>query len=197
MLLNAEEQKSFFLFVSTDFVFDGETGTYTEADIPNPVNFYGKTKAEAEDAVKEYDYEWAIVRTSLVYGQPIGGRSNLLTVVQQKLNNGEKYKVVNDQVRTPTYVEDLAAGIVSIIEKKATGIYHLSGMDILTPYEVACKTADYLGLDKSLLQKVTAENFSQPARRPLKTNLIIEKARKELGFNPLSFETGLKSTFFS
>ena len=73
MLLNAEEQKSFFLFVSTDFVFDGETGTYTEADIPNPVNFYGKTKAEAEDAVKEYDYEWAIVRTSLVYGQPIGG----------------------------------------------------------------------------------------------------------------------------
>ncbi|MBK7679771.1 MAG: SDR family oxidoreductase [Chitinophagaceae bacterium] len=195
MLLNAEEQKSFFLFVSTDFVFDGETGTYTEADIPNPVNFYGKTKAEAEDAVKEYDYEWAIVRTSLVYGQPIGGRSNLLTVVQQKLNNGEKYKVVNDLVRTPTYVEDLAAGIVSIIEKKATGIYHLSGMDILTPYEVACKTADYLGLDKSLLQKVTAENFSQPARRPLKTNLIIEKARKELGFNPLSFEDGLKSTF--
>ena len=195
MLLNAEEQKSFFLFVSTDFVFDGETGTYTEADIPNPVNFYGKTKAEAEDAVKEYDYEWAIVRTSLVYGQPIGGRSNLLTVVQQKLNNGEKYKVVNDLVRTPTYVEDLAAGIVSIIEKKATGIYHLSGMDILTPYEVACKTADYLGLDKSLLQKVTAENFSQPAPRPLKTNLIIEKARKELGFNPLSFEDGLKSTF--
>lgn len=110
--------KSFFLFVSTDFVFDGETGTYTEADIPNPVNFYGKTKAEAEDAVKEYDYEWAIVRTSLVYGQPIGGRSNLLTVVQQKLNNGEKYKVVNDLVRTPTYVEDLAAGIVSIIEKR-------------------------------------------------------------------------------
>ena len=105
------------------------------------------------------------------------------------------HKVVNDLVRTPTYVEDLAAGIVSIIEKKATGIYHLSGMDILTPYEVACKTADYLGLDKSLLQKVTAENFSQPARRPLKTNLIIEKARKELGFNPLSFEDGLKSTF--
>lgn len=197
MLLNAEERKIFFLLVSTDFVFDGEKGSYSEEDITNPVNFYGKTKVEAEDAVKEYDYDWAIVRTSLVYGQPIAGRSNILTVVQEKLTRGEKYNVVNDQVRTPTYVEDLAAGIVLIIENRATGIYHLSGMDVLTPYEVACKTADYLQLDKSLLQKVTEADFSQPAKRPLQTNLIIDKAKNELGFNPVSFEEGLKSTFSS
>ena len=197
MLLNAEEQKNFFIFVSTDFVFDGAGGAYKEDDIANAVNFYGKTKAEAEDAVKEYEFDWAIVRTSLVYGKPLAGRRNILTVVKEKLEKGEEYSVVNDQVRTPTYVEDLAAGIVSIVEKRATGIYHLSGIDVLTPYKMACKIADFFHLDKSLLRKVTEADFSQPAKRPLKTNLIIDKAMNELGYNPVSFDEGLKKTFAS
>lgn len=195
MLINAEVQKSFFVFVSTDFVFDGEKGFYLEEDISNPVNFYGKTKMEAEDAVKEYEYDWAIVRTSLVYGRPIAGRGNILSIVKEKLERGEKYSVVDDQVRTPTFVEDLATGIVSIIEKRAIGIFHLSGVDVLTPYQMACKTADHLQLDKSLIKKVTATDFSQPAQRPLKTNFVIDKARKELGYNPISFEEGLRKTF--
>ncbi|MDZ4794420.1 MAG: SDR family oxidoreductase [Bacteroidota bacterium] len=195
LLLNAEEQKSFFVFISTDFVFNGDKGYYQEDDSIMPVNFYGKTKAEAEDAVKEYEYEWAIVRTSLVYGIPVGGRGNLLTVVKEKLEKGEEYKVVDDQVRTPTYVEDLAAGIVSIIEKKAKGIYHLSGEEVLTPYQMACQTADYLQLDSTLIKKVTAADFSQPARRPLRTNFLIDRAKKKLGYLPVDFKTGLEKTF--
>ncbi len=195
LLMNAEEQKSFFVFVSTDFVFDGEKGLYKEGDMANPINFYGKTKAEAEDAVQEYEYDWAIARTSLVYGKPLEGRSNILSVVKEKLESGEEYKVVNDQVRTPTYVEDLASGIVSIIEKKATGVYHLAGTDVLTPYQMASKTADYLLSDKSLIKKVTAADFSQPAKRPLNTTFIINKARTALGYNPVSFEEGLRLTF--
>ncbi len=81
MLLNAEEFKSFFVFVSTDFVFDGEKGMYNEEDEPSPVNFYGKTKLEAEEAVQEYDHGWAIARTVLVYGKPLAGRSNILSIV--------------------------------------------------------------------------------------------------------------------
>lgn len=195
MLINAEEQKSFFIFVSTDFVFDGEKGSYLEDDISNPVNFYGKTKLEAEDAVKEYEYDWAIVRTSLVYGRPISGKGNILTVVKEKLERGEKYSVVDDQVRSPTFVEDLATGIVSIIEKKARGIYHISGADVMTPFQMACKTADHFSLNKSLIKRVTAADFSQPAKRPLKTNLIIDKARKELEYEPISFDKGLQKTF--
>ena len=195
MMMNAEEQKSFFIFVSTDFVFDGEKGFYKEDDSCGPVNFYGKTKLEAEDAIKEYEFDWAIVRTSLVYGTPLAGRSNILTVVKDKLEKGEEYSVVNDQVRTPTYVEDLASGIVSIIEKKATGIYHLSGEDVLTPYEIACKVATYLELDSSLIKKVTAANFSQPAKRPKDTRFVIDKAKQQLGYQPISFEKGLIKTF--
>lgn len=195
MLLNAEEHKSFFVFVSTDFIFDGEEGMYKEDDIPNPVNFYGKTKLEAEEAVNEYEYDWAIVRTILVYGKPITGKANILTVVKEKLEKGEEYSVVNDQVRTPTFVEDLAAGIISVIERKAKEIYHLSGEDVLTPFEMACKVADYLGLNKSLIKKVTAADFSQPAKRPPKTGFVIEKAKRELDFHPVSFEEGLRRTF--
>jgi len=195
LLMNAEEQKSHFIFVSTDFVFDGEKGMYKEEDKTAPVNFYGKTKQEGEDAVKEYEYDWAIVRTVLLYGKPLSGRSNILTIVKDKLEKGEEYSVVDDQVRTPTYVEDLAAGIVAIAEKKATGIYHLSGTDILTPYEMACKAADHLRLNKSLIKKVTAASFTQPAKRPPKTGFVIDKAKSELGFSPISFEEGLKKTF--
>jgi dTDP-4-dehydrorhamnose reductase len=195
LLLNGEEQKSFFVFVSTDFIFSGKNETCHEDDLPSPVNFYGITKAEAEEAVKEYEYDWAIARTILVYGKPVTGKSNILTVVKEKLEKGEEYRVVNDQVRTPTYVEDLAAGIISIIERKATGIYHLSGEDVLTPYEMACKTADHLGLDKSLIKKITSADLSQPAKRPPRTIFVLDKAKKKLGFHPVSFEEGLKRTF--
>lgn len=195
MLKNAAKHRCFFVFASTDFIFDGTGGMYREDDLPGPVNFYGKTKLEAEAAVKEYEYDWAIARTILVYGKPMAGKSNILTVVKEKLGKGEEYSVVSDQVRTPTFVEDLAAGIISIIERRATGIYHLSGEDVMTPYEMACRVADYLGLPQSLIKKVTAADFSQPARRPPRTGFVIDKAKLKLGFNPVSFEEGLRRTF--
>lgn len=195
MLLNAEEYKAFFVFVSTDFVFDGVEGMYSESDEPDPVNYYGKTKVSAEEAVIEYEYGWAIARTILVYGKPITGGANLLTVVKEKLEKKEPYKLVTDQVRTPTWVGDLAKAIVLILEKKARGIYHISGKEVLTPYEMGCRAADHLHLDKTLLIPVTAEIFTQPAARPAHTGFNLEKARKELGFEPVSFEEGLKLTF--
>ena len=195
LLVNADEYKSFFIFVSTDFVFDGERGMYREDDALNPANFYGKTKKEAEEAVREYAYDWAIVRTVLVYGKPRANRPNILTVVKDKLERGEKYNVVDDQVRTPTFVGDLADGIIAIVEKKAKGIYHISGEEVWTPYQMAIKTAEYLGLDSALINKVTAADFSQPARRPPKTGFIIDKAKRLLGYHPISFEEGLKKTF--
>ena len=194
-LVNAAEQKSFFVFVSTDFIFDGQKGMYKEDDEPGPVNYYGKTKLEAEELVKDYDYNWAIVRTVMVYGKPILSRANILSIVKEKLEKGEAYSVVDDQIRTPTYVEDLAAGIVKIIEKKAHGVYHLSGKDVMTPYEMACKAAEYLELDKTLIKRVTSAAFSQTAKRPGKTGFNIDKARTELGFEPVSFDEGLKRMF--
>jgi dTDP-4-dehydrorhamnose reductase len=195
LLINSSDIKSFFIFLSTDFIFDGERGMYRENDKPNPVNYYGKTKLEAEEAVKEYEHDWSIVRTVLVYGKNHSGHNDILKTVKAKLEKREGYKIVDDQVRTPTYVEDLAKGIVSIIEKRATGIFHLSGKDILTPYQMAIKTAEHLKLDSSILKKVTAADFQEPTKRPLRTGFIIDKARQELNYEPISFEEGLKKTF--
>jgi dTDP-4-dehydrorhamnose reductase len=195
LLDHAGRYKSFFVFVSTDFVFDGEKGMYTEEDERKAVNFYGETKLLAEDEVKKYEYGWSIVRTVLVFGKPQAGRQNILTNTANALKKGENLRIFNDQSRTPTFVEDLAKGMVTIVEQKAEGIYHLSGEDVMTPYEMAIAVADYLELDASLIEKVSKDDFKQPAVRPPKTGFDISKAKKKLGFRPVSFLEGLKKTF--
>jgi dTDP-4-dehydrorhamnose reductase len=131
----------------------------------------------------------------LVYGHPRGGRENILTTVTAKIKNGEEVKIFNDQLRTPTYVEDLAGAIKTIIDKRATGIFHISGKDVLTPYEMAVAAAKHLNLNERLIKKVTEKDFDQPARRPLKTGFDISKAKSLLGYNPISFQEGLRKTF--
>lgn len=195
-LLNAaEEMGASVCYVSTDFVFDGVEGNYVEHSLRKPVNYYGQTKLEAELLVEQFSGRWSMVRTVLVYGKPMTGRDNLLSIVKNKLSKGETYQVVDDQVRTPTYVGDLALGIHKIIEQAQHGIFHLSGEEILTPYQMAIRTADYLNLDKSLLIKTTSDSFIQPAKRPLITGLNISKAKQLLGFAPVDFDKGLQLTF--
>jgi len=192
----AERCGSDLIHLSTDFVFDGAKGNYGEEDALGFVNWYGFTKIEAEQLVKASSRPWSIVRTCLVYGNALQGtRSNLISWVKSKLEKNERIKVVDDQVRTPTYVEDLAKGIVGMIEKKARGIFHISGNEIYTPYDMAQKTADFFTLDKNLIERVNASNFREPAQRPPKTGFNIEKAKRELGYEPISFEDGLKKMY--
>jgi dTDP-4-dehydrorhamnose reductase len=192
VLTDAETFSSHFIFVSTDFVFDGEQGNYKEEDETKPISLYGFSKLQAESMVQTSTIPFAIVRTCLVYGNLLKGtRSNIVSWVRESLEQGKTIQVVSDQLRTPTYVEDLAKGIALIIEKKATGIYHISGKDWLTPYDIALKTAEKFGLDASRIVKVDASTFKQPGRRPLKTGFVIDKARNELGYEPISFDEGL------
>ncbi|WP_207510765.1 SDR family oxidoreductase [Longitalea luteola] len=192
ILTDAETFSSHFIYISTDFVFDGEKGNYAEEDDPRPISLYGFSKLQAESMVQTCEIPFAIVRTCLVYGNLLKGtRSNIVSWVKESLEAGKTIQVVSDQLRTPTYVEDLAKGIALIIEKKATGIFHISGKDWLTPYDIAIRTANKFNLDASRIVKVDASTFTQPGRRPLKTGFVIEKARKELGYEPMSFDEGL------
>lgn len=193
----AKEVRSRFVYVSTDFIFDGSAGPYREDDDPKPVNYYGSTKLSAETEVIESGLDWSIVRTVLVIGNAFGTRSNIISWVRDKLKNGEKIRVVDDQFRTPTFTEDLARGITLVIEKNARGIYHISGQDLLTPYQIALKTAAHFNLDHSLIEKADVSSFSQPAVRPPRTGFYIDKAKKDLGYEPLSFDEGLKKFFSS
>lgn len=183
------------IYVSTDFVFNGKEGPYTEEDHPDPVNFYGQSKLDGEYLVWQLE-KWAIVRTILVYGNILHGtRSNVVTWVKDNLEKGKSIKVVSDQVRTPTYVEDLSKAILLIIEKDAEGLYHIGGREVLTPWDIALQVADFFNLDKSLMEKVDAAVFTQPALRPLKTGFVIKKAQQDLGYEPVSFKEGIEKMF--
>lgn len=193
---SAKLVKARFLFVSTDFIFDGENGPYKEDDVPAPVNYYGSTKLVAEKAVMESGLHWAIARTILVYGvAPTTGRTNIVSWVKQSLESGTPINMVTDQFRTPTFVHDLANGIVLMVEKNAEGIYHLSGEERMTPYEMAIQTARFFGLDEKLISESSSAVISQPATRPPRTGFIITKAKKDLGFKPTSFMNGLREIF--
>jgi dTDP-4-dehydrorhamnose reductase len=188
----AEKIQSHFIFVSTDFIFSGENGPYDEEAEAAPVNFYGETKLTGENLVKSSKTTWAIARTVLVYGIANDmSRSNIILWVKSSLEAGKEIQVVDDQVRTPTLAEDLAAGCILIAEQKAEGIFNISGSDVLTPYEMAIMTADYFGLNKDLIKRTDSTQFTQPAKRPMKTGFIIDKARKQLGFEPKTFQAGI------
>lgn len=192
LIESARHQGSFLIHLSTDFIFDGAQGPYKETDTPNPISHYGQSKWASEKMLMESDISWAIVRTQLVYGiVPHLQRSNIILWVKKNLEEGKPIKVVNDQWRTPTLAEDLARGCVQVAEKEAEGIFHLSGSELLTPYDMAMATAQYFGLDASLIEEVDASLFTQPAKRPPKTGFILDKARSVLGFQPSSFNSGL------
>jgi dTDP-4-dehydrorhamnose reductase len=182
-----------FIHVSTDFIFDGSNGPLDETAEPSPINFYGQSKAAAEQLLFNSSISWSILRTVLVYGVTQDmGRSNIVLWVKENLENGKTIRVVNDQWRTPTLAEDLAQGCYLAALKKTHGIFHISGKDFITPYDIAILTAKFFNLDKSLIIPTNSNQFTQTARRPLKTGFIIEKARKELGYAPHSFEEGLQ-----
>lgn len=195
--LYAEEFSKHLLYISTDFVFDGEKGNYKEDDVCNPISWYGFTKVQAEGIVESSAISWTIVRTCLVYGNVLKGtRKNIISWVMESLEKGLPIKVVNDQWRTPTYVEDLAKGVLLIVKQSATGIYHISGKELLTPYDMAIQTARYFKLNEALIECVDASVFSQPAKRPPKTGFDISKAEGILKYTPVAFGEGLSKMKF-
>jgi dTDP-4-dehydrorhamnose reductase len=172
--------------ISTDFVFDGDSGPYRETDRPNPVNFYGKSKLAAENFVRGAGLDrWAIVRTVLVYGTGENlGRHNIALWVAGKLSSGETIRVVTDQHRTPTFVDDLANGVERVVRFGKSGVFHVSGREMMSIYDFATSVADVFGLDATLIERADSRSFTQPAPRPPKTGFIILKAETEIGYKP-------------
>jgi dTDP-4-dehydrorhamnose reductase len=199
----AGQCESSFLLVSTDFIFNGESGPYPEDAVPDPLSYYGMSKLAAEMLLPSSSLNWAIARTVLVYGVAEDmSRSNIILWVKKSLEEGKKIRVVDDQWRTPTLVQDLAQGCALIAHRLMTRaaeagaqregtVYNISGKDLLTPYQMAIQVAEHFGLDASLIEKADASTFSQKARRPPRTGFVIDKARKELGYEPHSFEEGI------
>ena len=188
-----EKNKTQLVHLSTDFVFDGKKATaYNELDAPNPQSEYGKSKYASEQVLAQSSCNYAILRTILVYG--INGdpnRSNLVLWAKGKLKQKEAIKVVNDQWRMPTFVDDLAHACQLAIERQAQGIFHISGAELMSINEAVYKIADYWQLDKTLISEISASSIGQADNRPRQTGFDLSKSKDELGYVPTSFVESL------
>lgn len=188
-----EKKNTHLIHLSTDFIFDGDKGSeYVETDKPNPQSYYALSKYESEKILQQSHIKWAIARTIIVYGIVDNmSRSNIVLWAKDALTKGQRINVVDDQFRSPTLAEDLAAGCILIADKGATGIYHLSGPETMSILELVYRVADFWKLDKSFITPSKSTTLNQAARRPPYTGFVIDKAKNELGFKPHSFEEGL------
>ncbi len=178
--------------LSTDFVFNGEKGPYIETDEPDPQSYYSLTKLEGEKRIEKSSISWAILRTIIIYGVvDDNSRSNVVLWVINALKSKKSITVINDQFRSPTLSEDLAQACISAAVGKKTGIYHVSGREVMNILDIAYIVADYFELDSSYIKPISSKDLNQPAKRPPVTGFIITKAQKELDFHPMTFLEGL------
>ncbi len=178
------------IYISTDFIFDGEKGRYTEEDTPNPVNWYGKTKYEGENIVKESGLKYVIARIAYPYRTAFE-KKDFMRAIKSRLESGQTVKAVTDHIFTPTFIDDVAYAIEALIIGEKEGIFHIVGSQSLSPYEAALRIADSFGLDKKLIFPTTRkEYFASGAKRPFDLSLENGKIRS-LGIKMSSFEEGL------
>jgi dTDP-4-dehydrorhamnose reductase len=180
----------FTVYLSTDYVFDGERGDYREYDTPNPVNYYGLTKLMGEIAFRSSCLSYAIVRASSIYG--FGpGRMNFAKYLVEKLKAGETVKALIDQYTSPTQATLLGRAVIEIAEEKMKGIFHIVG-ERMSRYEFAVKVADVLGLDKSLIQTAEMKEMKWLAKRPRDSSLNYDETKRRIKTNFYSTEIALK-----
>ncbi len=180
------------IHISTDYVFDGQSGPYSEEDRPDPTCYYGKAKLASENAVRRVGIPYAILRTSVLYGVGRGVKQNFFLWVYQNLRRGQPIRVVTDQYNTPTLAEDLARTIWSIVQTGRYGLFHVAGSEFMNRYEFARLVARTFQVDAGLIQPVTTDQLQQKAKRPLRAGLRIDRARRELDYHPMATSDTLR-----
>jgi len=184
---------AFLIYISTDYVFNGEEGTYKETDKPAPINNYGLTKLRGEEFIGELTQEYCIARASVIYGSiPATGKINFALWLQDKLERRNEAKIVTDQWNSPTLNTNLANMTLEVLERKLTGIFHLAGATRLSRYEFAKSLAEIFGLDTNLIIPVSSKEIPWTAKRPRDSSLNVEKAQQTLRNKPLSVEQALE-----
>ena len=187
----SKEQKIKLIQLSTDYIFNGEEGPYSEEDSPDPVNFYGEAKLESEKIVKESRIDFLIVRTNVLYGFGKNVKPNFLLWLLGKLSQNEKIQIVTDQFNNPTLADNLSLCILEMVRKNVSGTYHLAGSEYLSRYDFAIKVADKFNFDKNNIFPAKTDLLQQKAKRPYKGGLKIDKAQSILETKLLNVDQSL------
>jgi len=188
----ARQVRARVIHVSTDYVFDGTTGPYSEAHRPNPLGFYGRAKLAGENMLIGSGASYAIARTMVLYGHGRKLRLNFVTWLIRQLQNGNPVRIVTDQFGNPTLASELAAALRVLAESGRDGIYHICGTEIIDRYHFALKIAEVFNLDAKLIMPSRTADLQQPAPRPMNSGFDISKAVRELGVSMSNVLTGLE-----
>ena len=177
------------IHISTDFIFEGNDGPYSENDIANPLSYYGKSKYKSEKLLNNHLCKSSILRTIVLFGIAENlTKSNIVLWAKDQLENSNKINIIDDEFRAPTLAEDLAEACVLVAQKKAFGVFHICGKDLMSIYEMVVVIANFYNFDVNLINRISAKKLNQIAKRPPKTGFILDKAINKLGYNPHSFE---------
>jgi dTDP-4-dehydrorhamnose reductase len=179
------------IHISSDYIFDGKNGPYSEDAVPNPLSYYGRTKLASENALKISGALYTILRTNVLYGTSPTSRPDFVKWVVNSLKNKQQIRIVTDQINNPTFIDDLIQAVSKIIEFNKTGIFNIGGREFLSRHEFTNIIAEYFNLDKTLIEPILKKDLNQAARRPLKSGLITLKAQTELGYKPHTIEEAL------
>ena len=180
-----------FIQISTDYVFNGESGPYSEEDEANPKSVYGKTKLSADNWLLDNYPKLTIIRTNVLYSYTNRTKASFLKWVVESLNSKQKIRVVNDQWNNPTWTESLSAVINKIIDNQLFDLYNYGDRDILNRFEFSILISKVFGLDSSLIMQITSDQLNQIDPRPKKSGLYTKKIESKLGIIPQSVETCL------
>ncbi|WP_371803613.1 NAD(P)-dependent oxidoreductase [Candidatus Lokiarchaeum ossiferum] len=162
------------IHLSTDFIFDGEKGNYTEEEEPNPLGVYGESKLLGEKHILESGVTALICRTSVLYGWPAANqRDNFFSWAYKQLHSGKHIKIIKGQITTPTLVDDLAQFLYDVSEFQTTEIYHTTGPEAISRYDFVSKLVDIFEMNPNLLESV--DFFKQKAPRPDDSSLNTQK----------------------
>jgi dTDP-4-dehydrorhamnose reductase len=188
---SAKAFDSHLIHISSDYIFDGKNGPYSENDKPNPIGYYGRTKLAGENALKTSGVKFTIIRTNVLYGIAKYGRPDFVKWFVESLKIGRQVSIVNDQINNPTFIDDLVFAINRIADYKKYGVYNIGGLEFLSRYEFAIRIAGFFKLNIKLVNEIQTSELKQPAARPLKSGLITLKAETELGYKPTKLEDNL------
>ncbi len=180
-----------FVFLSSDYVFDGKNGPYDENAAPNPINEYGRQKVEVENIMQDELDDYIIARTTVVYGWELLGKNFIARLIENNKNKVPT-KVPIDQIGSPTYSNNLAEAIKALVEGNKKGIYNITGGEQMDRFEFAKLACKIFGLDEALLIPVTTEELGQKAKRPLLLGMTTNKLKKDTGLHVIGPEEGLK-----
>lgn len=177
------KQHAFFVYISTDYVFDGCKGMKKESDVPNPLGIYGKSKLEGEKRVQNLASNWAIARISAPFGiHPT--KKSFPIWIKENLDKNQQINVLVDQYTSPTYVPNLSKMLIEITTRQIAGIIHISGASRISRYEMAEMIADKLNLDKKLLNPISTSEMNWIAMRPKDSSLDVSYANTILQNKP-------------